>query len=101
MRIPLVLLAVAFRIAPAAGEAMMFTSPTTQVPLIELYTSEGCSSCPPADRWLSALTQDARLWQGMVPVAFHVDYWDDIGWKDRFASPNHGLRQRHYALTGE
>jgi hypothetical protein len=60
------------------------------VPLVELYTSEGCSSCPPADRWLSAQIADTQLnW-----LAFHVDYWDYIGWADRFADPKFSARQR-------
>lgn len=60
------------------------------VPLVELYTSEGCSSCPPADRWLSRrITRGDANW-----LAFHVDYWDDIGWPDRFASPEYSRRQR-------
>lgn len=57
--------------------------------LIELYTSEGCSSCPPADRWLATLDASA----GVVPIALHVDYWDDIGWVDRFGDPRFGRRQ--------
>lgn len=57
--------------------------------VVELYTSEGCSSCPPADRWLSRLQADA----GVVALAFHVDYWDRLGWKDRFASPVYTQRQ--------
>jgi len=81
----------------AAGAPFSLTSGTEQVALLELYTSEGCSSCPPADRWLSALKDDPRLWTEIVPVAFHVDYWDYIGWKDRFASPAYGARQRRYA----
>ncbi len=64
-------------------------SPPTVTPLFELYTSEGCSSCPPADRWLSAL-RDAP---GVVALAFHVDYWDRLGWQDRFASPAYTQRQ--------
>lgn len=74
-------------------------SPETRATLLELYTSEGCSSCPPADRWLSGLQDDPRLWRELVPVAFHVDYWDYIGWPDRFASPAYGARQRDYART--
>ena len=60
------------------------------IPLVELYTSEGCSSCPPADRWFSARAGDASAnW-----LAFHVDYWDSIGWPDRFGSPRYSRRQR-------
>jgi len=63
--------------------------------LVELYTSEGCSSCPPADRWLSKLAAsgDPRV----VPLAFHVSYWDYIGWKDRFADPRYTERQADLA----
>lgn len=63
-----------------------------RTPVIELYTSEGCSSCPPADRWLSTLKG-----QAVVAQAFHVAYWDYIGWKDRFATPVHADRQRTLA----
>jgi len=60
------------------------------MPLVELYTSEGCSSCPPADRWLSrAHTQHKASF-----LAFHVDYWDRLGWPDRFASVAYSQRQR-------
>lgn len=72
----------------------------TRVQLLELFTSEGCSSCPPAEKWVNALKTDARLWREVVPVAFHVDYWDYIGWPDRFASPEHSERQRSYARRG-
>lgn len=61
-------------------------------PLIELYTSEGCSSCPPADRWLSREVRSGEHRANWL--AFHVDYWDDLGWPDRFASPRHTDRQR-------
>lgn len=81
----------------AAAVPFSLASGSAQVALLELYTSEGCSSCPPADRWLSTLKDDPRLWTKIVPVAFHVDYWDYIGWKDRFASPAYSARQRRYA----
>jgi hypothetical protein len=71
------------------------------VPLIELYTSEGCSSCPPADRWLSSLKIEAGLWTHFVPLAFHVDYWDAIGWPDRFADRRFSERQRRYKQEGK
>jgi hypothetical protein len=68
-------------------------------PVIELYTSQGCSSCPPADRWLSGLKSRG---QGAVIEAFHVSYWDNLGWVDRFASPAYTLRQRQVAAwTGQ
>jgi hypothetical protein len=57
--------------------------------VVELYTSEGCSSCPPAERWLGRLA--AR--DDVIALAFHVDYWDGLGWKDRFARPQFTQRQ--------
>ena len=77
--------------------AAVFQSGPLRVNVLELYTSEGCSSCPPADRWLSGLKQDDRLWREIIPIAFHVDYWNYIGWQDRFSSPVYSERQRHYA----
>jgi hypothetical protein len=77
--------------APAA-ELCSVRSGAQTVPLVELYTSEGCSSCPPADRWLTQRVRsegDAVNW-----LAFHVDYWDDLGWPDRFASAQYTERQR-------
>lgn len=81
----------------ALNAKMLFESTENRISLLELYTSEGCSSCPPADRWLSKLKQDRRLWKEFVPVAFHVDYWNYIGWTDRFSSPVYSERQRNYA----
>jgi hypothetical protein len=68
-------------------------SAATLTPVIELYTSEGCSSCPPADAWLSQL-KAAQKEGKVVAQAFHVNYWDYIGWKDRFAAPAYTQRQR-------
>lgn len=65
--------------------------------LVELYTSEGCSSCPPAEKFLNNFKTKTTTWQNIIPIAFHVDYWDYIGWKDRFAQPAFGKRQRQYA----
>jgi hypothetical protein len=65
--------------------------------LLELYTSEGCSSCPPAEAWLSRLKDDAGLWRDYVPIAFHVDYWDRLGWRDPFASKAWTARQYEYS----
>lgn len=63
--------------------------------VVELYTSQGCSSCPPADRLLANLaTQD-----DIIALALHVDYWDYLGWADDFAKPEYSNRQRNYART--
>jgi hypothetical protein len=67
--------------------------------LLELFTSEGCSSCPPAENWFSTLRQSPRLWKDVVPVAFHITYWDDLGWTDSLASPAFTNRQRNYAAA--
>jgi hypothetical protein len=69
-------------------------SGASTVPLLELYTSEGCSSCPPADKWLSGLKPDPKK---VIPLAFHVDYWDYIGWKDKFSKAEYSDRQRKIA----
>lgn len=63
--------------------------------LLELYTSEGCNSCPPADRWLSDLRERAQ--RDVVPLAFHVDYWNKLGWVDRFSQPAWSARQSRIA----
>jgi hypothetical protein len=74
-------------------------SGATTVALVELYTSEGCDSCPPADRWLSALPQAGFGPERVVPLSLHVDYWDYIGWKDPFAKPLFSARQREIAAV--
>lgn len=71
------------------------------ITLVELFTSEGCSSCPPAEAKLSQLRQSKKLWSEIVPVAYHVDYWDDLGWIDPFAQRQFTLRQKAYARTYE
>lgn len=80
-----------------AAEPLRFESGPSQVALIELYTSEACSSCPPADRWLGSLRDNPGLWRKFVPVAFHVDYWNALGWKDRLSSRDATDRQYAYA----
>lgn len=76
----------------AAAGACSVRSGGQITPLIELYTSEGCSSCPPADQWLSRELRSGEHRANWL--AFHVDYWDELGWPDRFASPRHTERQR-------
>jgi hypothetical protein len=80
------------KLAPGA-ECKAVSGPATMA-LVELYTSEGCSSCPPADRWLSGLSANSRVAASVVPIALHVDYWDYIGWKDPYAKREFSLRQR-------
>ncbi len=65
-----------------------------RVPVVELFTSEGCNSCPPADRWLSGFVPREGSERGPTVLAYHVDYWDYIGWTDRFADPRHGERHK-------
>jgi hypothetical protein len=78
-------------LAPAVHAATCSAvSGDTRNRLVELYTSEGCSSCPPADRWLSRLSRD----DDVVPLAFHVDYWDRMGWRDPYAQAAFSQRQR-------
>ncbi len=74
-----------------------FSSGKGHVALVELFTSEGCSSCPAADQWLSGLRGNEGLWKNFVPVGWHVDYWDGLGWPDPFSKKQFTLRQRAYA----
>jgi hypothetical protein len=71
---------------PADGDARRVT-------LLELYTSEGCNSCPPADRWVSALPP-RLVPEKLVVLAFHVDYWNYLGWEDRFSQRRFSERQQ-------
>ncbi|MGA9253813.1 MAG: DUF1223 domain-containing protein [Roseobacter sp.] len=61
--------------------------------VVELFTSQGCSSCPPADEFMEVLAER----EDVIALSMHVDYWDYIGWKDEFADPQHAERQRAYA----
>ena len=67
--------------------------------IVELFTSQGCSSCPPADRVLSALGRDKSDGVTIIPLAFHVDYWNSIGWADPFSSSRWSARQNAYAAA--
>jgi len=78
-----------------AVEPIEISSGDRQTAVVELYTSEGCSSCPSADRWLSRLIETPSDEVNVLALAFHVDYWDYLGWKDRFSSADYTRRQRH------
>lgn len=78
------------------GFATLATAQDNPV-VVELYTSQGCSSCPPADKILHELAER----EDVIALALHVDYWDYIGWKDPFADPSHAKRQRAYAREGQ
>ncbi|MCP4188807.1 MAG: DUF1223 domain-containing protein [Gammaproteobacteria bacterium] len=76
-----------------ASDSLTVESSRQKTAVVELYTSEGCSSCPPADQWLEALLETSTDEFDILALAFHVDYWDYIGWKDRFASSKFTTRQ--------
>lgn len=84
--------------APAWG--WQVSSGPQRTVMIELFTSQGCSSCPPAEEFLNRFSDNPRLWRSFVPLAFHVDYWDYLGWQDRYALPDNARRQRRYAALG-
>lgn len=91
----LLVCAVVFSLRPAKSIAGV---PARKAVLAELFTSEGCSSCPPADALLGRLRQDlAQQGVEVIPLGFHVDYWNSLGWKDRFSSAEFSRRQENYA----
>ena len=90
----LLLLAGLLALPAQAAETLTVESGPRQTAVLELYTSEGCSSCPPADRWLSRLIELPAGEIDVLALGFHVDYWDYLGWKDRFASRQYSNRQR-------
>lgn len=79
------------------AENIKIESGPKKVSVIELFGSEGCSSCPPADAWLNQLKENSGLWKNFVVMSFHVDYWDKLGWKDPFSSPQSTQYQEDYA----
>lgn len=84
-----------------ASETIVVDSDSNQVAVVELYTSEGCSSCPPADRWLSRLAKTVDDDIEVLALSFHVDYWDYLGWKDRFSSAANTSRQRQLGANNQ
>ncbi len=82
--------------ALSAGQCVK-QSPPHSVALVELFTSEGCSSCPPADRWISQTDGNGYSTDELIRLSLHVDYWDQLGWKDKFASRKFSERQSNLA----
>ncbi|KLN63665.1 MULTISPECIES: DUF1223 domain-containing protein [Vibrio] len=78
----------------SAGQIWVNDGKPAQV--VELFTSEGCSSCPPADKYISKLERRVGLWDEVIPIVYHVDYWDYLGWKDKFSKPEFSQLQRLY-----
>ncbi len=98
MKWPILILLLALsKISPAQDKELVFESASQRTHVLELFTSQGCSSCPPAEAWLSKLKSELRLWKDFVPMAFHVDYWDRLGWRDPFARKEWTARQSAYA----
>jgi hypothetical protein len=95
--IPLILVLLWPAADSMGNDRFQFQSGTNHTALIELYTSEVCSSCPPAEESFSSLKAHPRLWTDFVPAAFHVDYWDYLGWRDPFGAADYSKRQRAFA----
>jgi hypothetical protein len=95
-----VLLAGAASFPAFAADTCRAVSGPRTVPLVELFTSEGCDSCPPADRWLSAQFPPQSAAAPGIALAYHVNYWDRLGWRDRFAKAQFTQRQRDEASAG-
>ena len=97
----LLMVSILILLAPrgGSGEAGKAPGPDSagRAAVVELFTSQGCSSCPPADRLLSRLARDPRYRGKVIPLSFHVDYWNQIGWTDPYSSRRWSERQQLYA----
>ena len=80
----------------AGNEAVFLQSDSREVRFIEIFSSQGCSSCPPAERWVNTMTDSGHLWDSLFPMVFHVDYWNYLGWHDPYAEAAHSSRQSAY-----
>jgi len=85
-----------FSVIAIAQPKLQLESGQNQVPILEIYSSQGCSSCPPAERWVNNWLTSDKLWKSVIPLVFHVDYWDYLGWRDPFAQAAFSARQRSF-----
>jgi hypothetical protein len=95
----IILLCLSLLSGQAVADSTTFSSGVRQTVMIELYTSEGCNSCPPAEQYLNSFTSNNQLWEKYIPLAFHVDYWDYLGWQDQYADARHTQRQKQHAAS--
>ncbi len=100
MKVSSIFLCTALLLGNTLVQAKTLVSGEQRPIMLELYTSQGCSSCPPAEKWINKLTNDPRLWKSLIPINFHVDYWDYLGWPDPFANNAFSKRQRLYKQLG-
>lgn len=82
------------------SQLIEFESGTDRVALLEMFSSQGCSSCPPAEKWVNQFSDSDGLWSKHIPVVFHVDYWDYLGWKDPFSDAAFSQRQQAFKNQG-
>lgn len=94
-----ILLSILILVSPVVSAKTLVSGEFRPV-MLEVYTSQGCSSCPPAEVWMKRFKDDPRLWQQLVPINFHVDYWDYLGWPDPYADSAFSARQRQYRSLG-
>lgn len=85
----------------ADGEEQRFESGLNRMGLLKKYSSQDCSRCPLAKHWINGFENDERLWVEVVPVMFHVDYWDRLEWKDPFALFENTIRQYAHRKRGD
>ncbi|HJW93426.1 MAG TPA: DUF1223 domain-containing protein [Thermoanaerobaculia bacterium] len=94
--ITVAVVAIAFVVNVTSQPAPLASRIGSSPVVVELFTSQGCSSCPPADELLGRIARDASLRGRVIPLAFHVDYWNHLGWRDPFSSAEWSQRQSDY-----